>query len=173
MRKLFKILVIIVVVVIAGAGYYTYTEYNSLKAQQLIKSSQNIKNNATGYFDQASNFESEGNYTNAISMYQKSDDGVKNALSNDNNALTYANGVYREYLDKDIPLLQNTSLLIEYRIYRIQYDTNTLNPGQEKAPPNLINPYIDQFTGDVSSLKAAEDRIVRNNPDAFKFLGSA
>lgn len=171
MKKSHLILIVILVLAALG-GYYAYIQYNTSKTQELIKTSHEIKINATTYFDQAEDYEKNGDYENAISMYQKSDKEVKKALSIDNNALAYAGGVYHEYLDKDVQLLEKTSQLIEYKIYLNQYHNNSLNPGQEKVPPSMLNPYIDKFTADVASLKAEKNQIIKNNPDSFTFLST-
>lgn len=170
MKNIYKILIIVAVVIAAGVGYYTYTEYNALKTQEIMKSSQGFKDNATSYYDQAADYENNGDYSHAITTYQKSDDEFKRALASDNSALNYAGGVYREYLNKDVQLIEQTSKLIEYKIYLNQYHNNSLNPGQEKVSPSMLKPYIDKFEGEVAALKVEENQIIQNNPDTFKFL---
>ncbi|HEY0196136.1 MAG TPA: hypothetical protein VGC02_01055 [Methanobacterium sp.] len=173
MNKSQKILVIIITVaVLATVGYFAYSQFNALKTQEYLKTSQNLKDNATAYFDQAVAYENAGDYENAITTYQKSDGEVRKALNNNSQALASADGVYREYLDNDIKLLEKLAQLIEYKIYLNRVYNNSLNPGQETVPPSMLFPYIDNLTRDVSVLKEEENQIIKNNPDAFTFLGS-
>ncbi len=171
MRRNYKaIIIVILLAVTAIAGYYIYTQYNALKTQELLKTSQNLKNSATTYFNQAVGYENAGDYPNAITMYQKSNDEITKALYSDNQALIYASGAYREYLDNDILLLKKTAKLIEYKIYLNHYRNNSLNPGQEKVNPSMLTPYIDNLTQDMIIYKDKENQIVSSNPGTFKFL---
>lgn len=170
MKNSYKILIIIILVAVVVLGYYYYTQYNTLKTQEYLKTSQDLKINATTYFDQALDYENKGDYSNAITMYQKSDDEVKKALNNDNQALPYAGGVYRGYLDKDIQLLEKTSQLIEYKTYLNNYRNNSLNPGQEKVNPSMLAPYIDNLTREIATIEDEENQIIKNNVEAFRFL---
>ena len=169
--KQYKILIIIVIIIIATiAGYYAYTQYNTLKTQEYIKASQELKNNASSYFNQAESYEKSGDYSNAIIAYQKSDDQITKASNNDNQASKYATVVYKEYLDNDTLLLEKTAKLIEYKIYVNQYYNNSLNTGQEKVNPTVLTPYINNLVNEIANFKAVEDQIINNNSEAFKFL---
>ena len=158
------------VAVVSIAGFYAYNQYNTLKTQEYLKTSQELKDNATSYFNQAANYENRGDYSNAIISYQKSGEQYKKALNINNQASNYATGVYREYLDNDILLLDKTAKLIEYKIYINQYRNNSLNIGQEKVNPTVLTPYIDNLVKEVANCKATENQIINNNPEAFKFL---
>lgn len=172
MKKSYIILIIIIIVTIL-VGYFAYTQYNTLKTQKSIKTSQELKENATTYFDQALDLENAGDYSGAIAMYQKSDEDARRGLASDNQALTYASGIYREYLDTEIRLLEKMIQLIEYKIYLNRVLNNSLNPGQEKVEPNVLIPYIDNLTREVANLKEEENQITKNNPGTFAFLSSA
>lgn len=170
MKNNHKILIIIVLLAVTTVGYYGYTQYNTLKTQEYLKTSHDLKGNATTCFDQATDYEDAGNYGNAIAMYQKSDEEFRKALNNNRQALKYAGGVYREYLDKDIQLLEKTIQLIEYKVYLNQYRNNSLNPGQEKVTPTMLTPYINDLTRDVASIEEEEKQVINGNPEAFTFL---
>ncbi|HTX61006.1 MAG TPA: hypothetical protein VMC48_01745 [Methanobacterium sp.] len=171
MNRNYKIFLILAVILVGVVGYFAYTQYNISKTQEYLSSSQEIKNNATNYFNQASNYEKSGDYSNAILNYQKCSDEINQALYTDKQALNYANGVYREYLDIDIQLLEKTANLLDYKIYQNQYYNNSLNPGQEKANPALMTPYIANLTSEVASLKDKEAQTKNTHPEAFRFLG--
>jgi hypothetical protein len=168
MKKSYIILIIIVIAVLVG--YFGYAQYNTIKTQEAINASQDFKDNATNYFNQAVELESAGDYAGANTMYQKSTDDVKRALASDNQSLTQASGVYREYLNNEIQLLEKMSQLLEYKIYRNNVLNNSLNPGQEKVEPDVLTPYIDKLTREVADLKAESEQIIRDNPEAFAFL---
>lgn len=170
MKNQFKILIIIAVIAVAAVGYYAYTQYNILKTQEYIKTSQELKDNATNYFNQAASYEKSGNYPDAITSYQKSKDTITKALNQNKQALTYATGVYREYLNNDIMLLEKTAKLTEYRIYINQYRNNSLNPGQEEVNPTVLNPYMDDLEKEIANYNATLNQIINSNPEEFKFL---
>lgn len=171
MKKQYKIVIVIAVIAIAIlSGYYAYTQYNTLKTKEYLKNSQEIKDNATNYFNQATLYEKSGDYSSAITSYQKSNEEIANALNQNNQALNYATGVYKQYLDNDILLLEKTSKLIEYKIYVNQYYNNSLNPGQEKVSPSVLSSYIDNLEKEVAEYNATGNQIIKNNPEAFKFL---
>lgn len=171
MRRNYKILtIILIILVISIVGYYAYTQYNVSKTQELLSTSQALKINATNDFNQAESYQNSGDYSNAITMFQRSNDKITKALYADNQASTYASGVYKEYLNNDILLLQKTAKLLEYKIYANQYRNNSLNPGQEKVNPSMLTPYIDNLTNEVANYKAIEEQIINSNTDAFKFL---
>jgi len=169
MKKSHIILIIILIAAVV-IGYFIYTQYDALKTQESIKTSQELKDNATTYFDQAVDLENRGDYSGAITMYQKSIDDARRALASDNQALTYASGVYHEYLDNEIRLLEKMIQLIEYKIYLNKVLTNSLNQGQEKVEPSVLTPYIDNLTREVADLKEEADQIIRDNPNEFRFL---
>jgi len=170
MKKSYIILILIII--ISLAGYFGYAEYNKLKTQDTIKNSQELKNNATEYFNQAVALENAGDYAGARDMYQESSDKVKKAITSDNESLSHASGVYREYLDNEIQLLEKTGQLLEYKIYLNNVLNNSLNPGQEKVEPGVLAPYIDKLTKEVADLKEESKRIVRDNPSYFAFLNT-
>lgn len=167
MKKSYIILIIIIIVAIAG--YFGYAQYNTLKTQESLKTSQELKDNATTYFNQAVELENAGDHAGAILMYQKSMDFVKRALASDNQSLAHASGVYHEYLNNEIQLLEKMNQLLEYKIYLNRVLNNSLNPGQEKVEPGVLTPYIDKLTREVADLKAESERIIRDNPEAFAF----
>ena len=170
MKKLSKILIIIAIIILAGVSYYAYTQYNTLKTQEYIKTSKELKDNDTSYLNQAAGLEKSGDYSGAIIAYQKSKEYTTNAINENNQALKYASGVYKEYLDNDSLLLDKTAKLIEYKIYVNQYYNNSLNSGQEKVNPSVLSPYIDNLEKEIASYKSNENNIINNNPEAFKFL---
>ena len=170
MKKSYIILILIII--ISLAGYIGYTEYNKLKTQDSIKTSQELKDNATEYFNQAVALENAGDYAGAVDMYQKSSDDVKRALINDNQSIDHASGVYREYLYNEIQVLEKMGQLLEYKIYLNNVLNNSLNQGQEKVEPGVLTPYIDKLTREVADLKEESERIVRDNPGDFTFLNT-
>ncbi|MEN6592972.1 MAG: hypothetical protein ABFC12_06995 [Methanobacterium sp.] len=169
MKKSYIILIIILIAAMV-IGYFAYTQYNILKTQESIRASQELKDNATTYFDQAVDLENAGDHSGAITMYQKSIDNARRVLASDNHALSQASGVYHDYLDNEIRLLEKMIQLIEYKIYLNKILTNSLNTGQEKVEPGVLTPYIDNLTREVADLKEEENRIIRDNPDEFRFL---
>lgn len=151
-------------------GYYGYEQYNLSKTQEYLQVSLNHKTAANNYSNQANAYENKNDYANAIIMLQKSSDEISNALENDNNALAHANGVYKDYINNDILLLQTSSKLLDFQIYLDQEKNNELNPGQEKASPAELYPHINQLKDDISVYKINENKIISANPDKFKFL---
>ena len=170
MKKTYKILTIIVIFVVLMAGYYAYTQYNISRTQEFLLTSNELKTNATSYYNQGENYENSQDYSNAIIMFQESNDKVTKALYADDQASKYACGVYREYVDNDILLLQKLAKLLEYKIYVNQYKNNSLNQGQEKVNPSVLTPYINNLTTEVANYKETENQIINSNIDAFKFL---
>jgi hypothetical protein len=171
LKRNYKILLIVVIaLILAGAGYYAYNQYNLSKTQGYLKTSLNHQNAANDYLNQANQFENKNNYAQAIVMQQKGADEITKALENDNDASPYAEGIYQDYLNNDLLLLQATSKLIEYEIYVNHYKTNDLNPGQEKVDPNTLTPYIDGLKTNISSYKDKENQIISANPEKFQFL---
>lgn len=169
MRKSYIILILIIII---STGYFGYAEYNKLKTQDTIKNSQELKYNATEYFNQAVALENAGDYAGARDMYQESSDKVKKAITSDNESLSHASGVYREYLDNEIQLLEKMGQLLEYKIYLNNVLNNSLNPGQEKVEPGVLAPYIDKLSSEVTDLKEESERIIRDNPGDFDFLNT-
>lgn len=163
--------IVLLVLVLSIGGYFAYTHYNISQTQNYLKSSQELKTNATIYFEQAAYYEKKGEYSKAIQAYQTSSDQISQALFNDKQALNTASGVYREYLDVEIQLLEKTAKLLEYKIYQNQYLNNSLNPGQEKVNPTVLAPYIKKLTSEVEALKVNQDQIKSTHPQEFSFLG--
>lgn len=171
MKRNSKILmVVIITLLLAGAGYYTYKEYNLSKTQDYLKTSLNHRNTANDYLSQANEFENKNDYANAIIMQQKGADEIAKALKNDNDASPYAEGIYQDYLDNDLLLLQASAKLIEYEIYVNHYKNNDLNLGQEKVDANVLIPYIDGLKKNITSYKDKETQIISANPEKFQFL---
>lgn len=168
----YKIFIIaaIAVLIIAAVGYYAYEQFKVSKTQSYLKTSSDHQKAADNYLSQAYTYQNRNDYVNTIIMLQKGADEIKSAIADDNDALPYANGVYKEYLDNDIPLLQATGKLIEYKIYINQYNSNTLNPGQEKANPSLITPYINNLENEISIYKDKENQLIAAHPNEFQFL---
>ena len=164
------IIAVITVLIIAAVGYYAYEQYKVSKTQSYLKTSSDHQKAADNYLSQAYTYQNRNDYANAIIMLQKGAYEIKLAIADDNEALPYANGVYGEYLDNDISLLQAMSKLIEYKIYINQYNSNTLNPGQEKANPSLITPYINSLESEIAACKENEKQIIAAHPNEFQFL---
>lgn len=154
-------------------GYYAYEQYSLSKTQEYLQLSTNHQTTANNYSNQANTYENKKDYANAVMMWQKSSDEVLNAIESDNNALVYANGVYKDYINNDILLLQTTSKLIDFQIYLDQEKNNELNPGQEKVSPADLYPHINQLKEDISVYKSNENKIISANPDKFKFMNSS
>jgi hypothetical protein len=171
MIRKYKILTVVLVLIIAaGAAYYIYGEFKNSQAQGYLKTSKDHQNMANTYFSQAVDYESKNDYTNAISLLQKSSDEVSQAQAADNDAQPYAVGVYRDYLDNDVLLLQAYAKLIEYKIYANRYKNNELNVGQEKVDPTVLAPYIANLTSQLNNYRDIENQIVAAHPEQFKFL---
>jgi uncharacterized protein YxeA len=171
MEQNYKILIILlVVIVLGGVGYYVFNQYNIFKTQEYLTASENYKKNATNYLNQADSYEKTGDYSNAIQAYQNSNDKITQALFDDKQALSTASGVYSEYLDVDIQLLEKTAKLLEYKIYQNQYLNNSLNQGQEQVSPSVLIPYINNLNLEIADLRIKEDQIIKNNTEAFEFL---
>ena len=156
-------------VVIALAGYYGYEQYNLSNMQGDLQTSLKHKNTADNYLKQASAYENKSDYANAIIMRQRGADEISNALNNDANALSRADGIYKDYINNDILLLKTTSKLINFQIYLDHDENHTLNPGQETATPNELYPQINQLKQDISVYQSNENKIIAENPDKFKF----
>lgn len=171
MTRKAKILIIVTIILMVSiAGYFAYEQYKVSKTQSYLKTSADHQKTADNYLSQAYSYQDRNDYANAIIMLQKGADEIKIALLNDNEALPYAGGVYREYLDNDISLLQAMSKLIEYKIYINQYNSNTLNPGQERANPSLMTPYINNLESEITTCKDKEKQIIAAHPNEFQFL---
>lgn len=165
-----KSIILIIVIAVLVVGYVAYEEYNFLKMQDYLKTSSQHQKVADDYIKQADAFSKNNDYANAISMLKKGKDEISKAQDNDNNALPYANGVYKNYTDNDILLLQAISQLIDFDIYIYQVKSNTLNPGQEYVQPDIIVRYIDKSKSVISDYMNKEQEIISANPDKFKFL---
>lgn len=171
MKRNYKILLVVVIaIILAGAGYFIYKEYNISKVEFYLNSSLNHQKAANESINLATTFENNNDYSNAIKTLQKSSDEISNALVDDNNAVPLAEGVYSDYLNNDIALLQSASKLIEYKIYVDHYKNNDLNPGQEKVDPNKLYPFMNNLQNDISTHKDKENQIISDNPQEFKFL---
>ncbi len=153
-------------------GYYGYGQYNLSKTQEYLQTSITHKTAANNYSAQASIYENKNDYANAVKMFQKSSDEISKAIKSDNDALTHASGVYTEYINNDIPMLQTTSKLLDFQIYLNQVKNNDLNIGQEKVNPSDLYPHINQLKDDISVYKINENKIISANPEKFKFLDS-
>lgn len=172
MNQKYKILTVVIVVVIALAGYYGYEQYNLSNTQKYIQTSLNYKTTANNYSSQADAYENKNDYANATIMRQKSSYEILKAIESDNNALAHADGVYKDYINNDILMLQTTSKLLDFQIYLDQLKNNDLNQGQEKVNPSDLYPHINQLEEDISGYKGNENKIISANPDKFKFLNS-
>ncbi len=170
MNGKYKILVVAMVAVTALVGYYGYEQYNLSNTQKYLQTSLNHKTIADNYLNHAYAHENKSDYASAVIMLQKSSDEISRALENDNSAMAHANGIYKDYLNNDILLLQTTSKLIDFQIYLNREKNNDLNPGQEKVNPADLIPNINQLKEDISTYKANEDKIIAANPSEFKFL---
>lgn len=173
LNQKYKILTIIIIAAVLLAGYLGYEQYNLSKTHEYMQASLSHKTAAGNYSSQASIYENKNDYTNAVLMLQKSSEEVATALENDNAALNYANGVYKDYINTDIILLQTTSKLLNFQIYLDQTKNNALNPGQEKVSPSDLYPHINQLKDDISVYKSNENKIISANPDQFKFMNSS
>ena len=172
MNKRYKILTVGIVIIIALAGYYGYEQYTLSNTQKNLQTSLNHKIAADNYSKQADIYESKNDYSNAVIMRQKSSSEISNALDSDNNALFHADGVYKDYINNDILLLQTTSKLLDFQIYLDQEKNNNLNQGQEKVNPVDLYPHMNQLKEDISIYKSNENKIISANPDEFKFMSS-
>lgn len=169
-----KILIISVIfVILAVVGYYVYGEYNLSNTQKYLKTSLKHKTAAANYLNQVDTYENKQDYANAAIMRQKSSDEIAYALNDDNNALIYADGIYREYIENDILLLQTTSKLIDFQLYLDRVKNNDLNPGQEKVNPSDLYPHINKLKDEVLVYNDKADEIIASNPDKFKFLNQS
>ena len=170
MNQKYKILTVVIVIVIALAGYYGYEQYNLSNTQGYLQTSLTHKTTANDYSNQANVYENKNDYANAVIMRQKSSNEIFKALESDNNALVHANGVYKDYINNDILLLQTTSKLLDFQIYLDQEKNNDLNQGQEKVKPADLYPHINQLKDDISVYTNNENEIISANPDKFKFV---
>ena len=173
LSRKYKILTIILFIAIILTGYYGYEQYNFSNTQKYLKTSLNHKIAADNYSSQASAYENKNDYANAVIMLQKSSEEISKALKIDNNALPHANGIYSDYINNDILLLQTTSKLLDFQIYLNQMKNNDLNPGQEKANPADLYPHINQLKEDISTYKNNANKIISANADKFKFMNSS
>lgn len=170
MNHKYKILTVIIVVIIALAGYYGYEQYNLSNMRGYLQASLQHKTASDNYSKQADAYERNGDYANAVLIRQKSSDEISKAIENNNNALTHANDIYKNYINNDILLLKTTSKLIDFQIYLDQVKDNSLNPRQEKVNPDDLIPHINQLKEDIAIYKTNGDKIIAANPDKFKFL---
>lgn len=173
MNQKYKILTVILIIAIGLGGYYGYEQYNLSKTQEYLQISLTHKTAANNYLTHASIYENKKDYANAVIMLQKSSDEISKALESDNSALSYANGVYKNYINNDILMLQTTSKLLDFQIYLNQEKNNNLNQGQEKVNPVDLYPHINQLKDDISVYKSNENKIISANPEKFKFLNSS
>ncbi|OEC86920.1 MULTISPECIES: hypothetical protein [Methanobacterium] len=173
MNQKYKILSVILIIAIGLGGYYGYEQYNLSKTQEYLQISLTHKIAASNYSNQASVYENKNDYANAAIMFQKSSDEISKALKSDSDALTHASGVYTEYINSDILVLQTTSKLLDFQIYLNKVKNNDLNQGQEKVDPVDLYPHINQLKEDISVYKNNENKIISANPEKFKFLNSS
>jgi len=172
LNQKYKVLIVVMVIVIALSGYYGYEQYNFSNMQGYLQTSLEHKTAADNYLNQASAYENKSDYTNAIIIRQKGSDEISNALKNDSDALSHADGIYKDYINNDTLLLKTMSKLINFQIYLDHYLNHSLNPGQETVTPNELNPQINQLKEDISVYQSNENKIIAENPDKFKFLNS-
>ncbi|MCZ3366728.1 MULTISPECIES: hypothetical protein [Methanobacterium] len=173
MNQKYKILTVILIVAIVLCGYYGYEQYNLSKTQEYLQTSLIHKTAANNYSAQASAYANKNDYANAVTMFQKSSDEISKALESDNSALSYANNLYKDYINNDILMLQTTSKLLDFQIYLNKVKNNDLNQGQEKVNPVDLYPHINQLKEDISVYKNNENKIISANPEKFKFLNSS
>jgi hypothetical protein len=156
--------------VAALAVYVVYTEYNNSKAREYISQSQKHKTTANEYLNQAYNYDSNNDYANALIYYQKSSNEIAAALQSDKDAHPYASGVYLEYIDTDLLLLEKTAKLIEYKAYGANYKNNSLNPTQERVNPTVLEPFITNLNSEIATYQIQLEQIIAAHPNEFKFL---
>ncbi len=173
LNQKYKILTVILFIAITLTGYYGYEQYNLSNTQKYLQTSLNHKTAADNYSNQAIAYENKKDYSNAVIMLQKSSEEISKAIEMDNNALTHANSIYKDYINNDILLLQTTSKLLDFQIYLDQMKNNDLNPGQEKANPTDLYLHINQLIDDISVYKNNANKIISANADKFKFLNSS
>ena len=173
MDQKYKILTVILIIVVGLGGYYGYGQYNLSKTQEYLQTSMTHKSAASNYSSQASVYENKNDYANAVKMFQKSSYEISKAIESDKNALAHASGVYTEYINNDITMLQTTSKLLDFQIYLNQEQNNDLKPGQEKVNPVDLYPHINQLKVDISVYKNNENKIISASPEKFKFLNSS
>jgi hypothetical protein len=159
--------------ILAVAGYFVYAGYsNSKNTQGYLKESQTHANAAENYLNQAYGYENKSDYTNAIAMLQKSTDELSKALNSDFNALHIADGVYKDYLEVDIPLLKAELRLANIKL-ALDYDTSGEIPyyhTPEVIDYSLLNADVIKVKNDISTYKNKKNEIIASNPDSFKFL---
>lgn len=166
-----KILILTILLAIAAlAIYLAYTEYQNSQTRFYLSESHKHKNAANDYLTQADSYEKDNDYTNAITALDKSTDEVNKALENDQKALDHAIGIYREYVDTDILLLEKIKNLIEYKVYVNRYRTDTLNKGQERVAPEKLTPFIDKLETEIAEYKSQLEQIKSSHPREFSFL---
>lgn len=154
----------------AVVTYFAYTQYNISTTKELLSESQKHKTAAFDYLNQADSYENNNDYSNALTALEKSSEEINKALEYDKKALNHANGVYQEYADTDIQLLETTIKLIEYKTYACNYKNNSLNPNQEKVAPEKLTPYINNLNGEISQYRDMENQIINAHPSEFDFL---
>lgn len=171
LNKQNKIITLILIIIIAAAAIYlAYTEYNNSKAREYISQSQKHKTAANEYLNQAYSYDNNGDYANAMIYYKKSADEISNAVQYDTDAQKYASGVYQEYVDTDMVLLEKTAKLIEYKNYDVNYKNKSLNPGQEIRTSNDLAQFITNLNSEIAGLKSQLEQIIAAHPGEFKFL---
>jgi hypothetical protein len=160
--------------ILAVVGYFVYIGYNNSQATLgYLKESQTHVNAAENYLNQAYAYENKGDYTNAITMLQKSSEELSKALNNDFNALRRADGVYKDYLKNDVLLIKAELRLTNIKL-ALDYDTigqKPYNHTQEvDIDYNMLSPIIIKANNDIFTYKNKKNEIIASNPNSFKFL---
>jgi hypothetical protein len=166
-KYLFTSIGIAILIVIIISGSYGYQNYKTSQIQSLIKESVQHDNTALNYSNQATIFANKKEYTNAITADQNAIIEWNKAVELDNNALNYADGVYKEYIANDLMRISKDIGLTNDYIKALDYTKRgiTYNSWDLVAEENT-------YSADARNYRNEMDKIRTANPDMFSFLNS-
>lgn len=153
----------ILIIVIIG-GSYAYQNYKTSQIQNLLKESAQHDTIALNYSNQASTLADKKKYADAISADQNAINEWNKAIELDNNALNYADGIYKDYIANDIMRMEKDIDLTNDYIKALDYTKRgvTYNSWDLVAEENA-------YSADARDYRNEMDKIRTANPDMFLF----
>lgn len=161
-------LILVVIIVASGfLGYIDYSIYSEKQMQTYMIQSMKHNNTALSLNTTYSNYVKNSDYDNAIRTTNTMINEYQLALDNDNNAMKYASGVYKDYLTYDIMRLNNNIKLANTQLQALNYAKNN-----DLAGVLSLVDTVKQLSDKALDYRNKEDEILTANPDKFKFLNS-
>jgi len=153
---------IIIIAVIGGS--YAYQNYKTSQIQTLIKESAQHNNSCLNYSNQSITYAQKKDYKNAIIYAKKAQDEANKAIDLDNQAMQYADGIYKDFLTNDIMRLKMDIKMDDYNIQA--YKSNNINDLMS------LSAIINQYSDKAHDYRDKMDELMVANPTMFSFLNS-